>query len=555
MAGGGFGSKPAVAGVSRFQVRLPDGVRMPSGLAAPQMAISPDGRNLVFAAGAPGGKSYLWIRSLDSFATQRLARTDGAEFPFWSPEGQNVGFFADNKLKKIALSGGSPQSICDAQSRSGGTWNREGMIVFGGSAGLMRVSSAGGSPAPATLLDQGRGEVSHMWPQFLPDGKHFLYLVRNSTPEKDGIYVQALGAAEKTLVLATSVRALYTPPGYLLFVREGTLFAKRMHPNRFQLSGEPLPVAADATATERTGRAGFTVSGNGVLVYRSSVGVTGKRLAWYDRDGKRIGLVGEPADYDQIALSPDEKRLAVARPEKLGAASLWVIDLAGEISTRLTFDAQDRIGYPVWSADSHRIAFHNLKNGGMEEILLATGARTVLTRGSAIPQDWSPDGRLLAFIDSDSKKLSLLDFLSERKPLAIIETPYEFSEACFSPDGRRIAYTSKQSGREEVYIASMPSFTDKRQVSSEGGRRPIWRRDAAELYFIAPGGKLMAAEIKPGNGLDPILTKPLFSIVASSTGLQYAVADNGRKFLINEIPQTDDEQLNVVLNWTADLKH
>jgi Tol biopolymer transport system component len=526
---------------------------MPSGVAAPQMAISADGRKLVFAAAGPGGKPFLWIRPLGSFNPQRLDRTDGGEFPFWSPDGQSIGFFADHKLKKVAASGGAPQTICDAPPGGGGTWSRDGTIVFAGTAGLMWVPSSGGLPSPVTILDQSRSETSHMWPQFLPDGKHFLYLARSTDSEKSGIYVQEIGSAQKALVLKSIFRALYAPPGDLLFVREGTLFAQHLDLRRFQLTGEADAVAPDINFTERTGRTGFTVSDNGVLVYRSSMGVTGKRLTWYDRDGKRLASIGGPADFDQIALSPDEKHVAVARPERIGASSLWLIDLANDSSRRLTLDPQEWLAFPIWSNDSQRIAYRNVKNGGLEEIALSSGAKTVLVASHADPQDWSSDGRLLAFVDADTKKLSLLDFLSERKPLAIIDTSFEFSDARFSPDGRQIAYTSRQSGRPEVYIASMPSLAEKRQISNGGGSRPMWRKDGKELFFISEDRKLMVAGMQTGNALNAPIVKPLFPLLVSASGAQYAVAGDGQKFLVNEIPQTDAEHLNIVLNWTADI--
>jgi serine/threonine protein kinase/Tol biopolymer transport system component len=556
LLGAWFWPKSQPPQATRFLVPLPNDTVMPSGPAAPQLELSPDGRTLAFTAGT-AGKSSLWLRPLNSFVAQQLDRTDGAQFPFWSPDGQSIGFFAERKLKRIALSGGPPQTICDSPNLGqGGTWNRDGIIVFSGAptgAGLMRVAATGGLPEPLTALDQARGEYAHMWPQFLPDGQHFLYLARSQDPDKSGIFVQKIGSAEKVPVMKGLLRAVYTPPGQLLFVREGTLFAQSFDAKRFQLSGEPKAVAVDINYAETTGRTAFSVSESGALAFRSTAFSGGRHLAWYDRHGKSLGYLGEPGRYYQIALSPDERRLAVVRGENSGQSSLLTMDVATGILTRLTLDPQETIvGFPVWSPDSERIAYK--RPNGIAEIAVNSGARTVLMAENAYPEDWTLDGRSLVLLDLNLRTARMLDRGGDSKSRTILESPFEKSGFRISPDGRQIAYASFDTATSEVYVAALPDFTGRRQVSSGSGLHPVWRKDGKELFFLAPGRKLMAAEIKPGAAIEFTTPKPLFSVVMAGIGSQFAVTADGR-FLCSEIPLIESEQLNVVLNWPADLKH
>jgi Tol biopolymer transport system component len=320
-------------------------------------AISPDGRRLAFVAADSSGKPRLWVRPLDSLAPQPLPGTDGASSPFWSPDSRFIGFFADGKLKKTDVSSGSPQTLCDAQNNRGGTWNRDGVIAFAPTArgALYRVSAAGGDPAPLTTLDQ--SENSHRWPQFLPDGRHYLYLNRQ---EKSGIYVGSLDSKETRRIVDTDFNAAYAPQGYLLFVREAALMAQPFDAGKLELTGEPTQVAEQVRLTTDL-NSHFTGSENGVLVYQSGGEIADSQLAWHDRAGKQISTVGPPGNYASIWLSPDETRVAIGREER-SIENIWLIDIARNTPTRFTFDPAFDVN-PIWSPDGSRIVFGSGRNG------------------------------------------------------------------------------------------------------------------------------------------------------------------------------------------------
>lgn len=553
--GGWFRSPPPDMGAVRLVLQLPEGTRLAPGPYAPQIAVSPDGRELAFSDLEQGKGRFLWIRPLGSLSAQQLDKTENAELPFWSPDGQFIGFFADNQLKKIPFSGGSAQTICAASGGDGAAWNHDGIIVFAPNyqrGPLLRVPASGGPATPATTLDQTRGEFSHSWPQFLPDGKHFLYFASSHNRENSGIYIQQLGSQERTLVLNTQLRAAYTALGLLLFVREGALFAQKLDLKRFQLQGEPAAIAEDVIANETNGRAVFAVSDNGVLVYKGG-GVAINQLRWYDRAGKPLGNVGEPARIEQMALSPDEQRVAVSRSDGK-SSNIWVMELASGIFTRLTFDSPVLDSMPVWSPDSQRILF-NRSSKGIWQIVVASGATSVLydDNTAMYPASWSRDGRFLLFTEPSGARVSLLPLSGERKPQIVLDTPFQKRRPHFSPDGRWIAYASHESGRSEIYVRSFPSFGEKRRVSQSGGFLPIWRKDGKELFFIGTDNKLMAVDIQAGSKIEPGIPKSLFPARTMAIGDQYSVTADGKRFLVNERLNTT-EHISVVLNWTAGLR-
>jgi len=419
----------------------------------------------------------------------------------------------------------------------------------------MRVPVAGGIPSPVTTLDKRRGENNHSWPQFLPDGRHFLYFAHSQDAEKSGVYVQDLGSQEKKLVLKNLLRAAYAS-GHLLYVREGSLLAQKFDAANWRLDGEPVAVAEDVTSNESNGRAAFALSANGVLAYRTGGAAGLKQLTWYDRDGKRLGTVGEQGRYGQIALSPDEKRVALARAEATRAMfNIWVLELGNGVLTRLTFDPAESNGFPLWSRDSQRIAFSNQPKGGIFDVAVASAARSPLVEDKAAcyPEDWSPDGRFFAWDECSFRKLSLLSLSGERKSQVVLDNPFTKHGYCFSPDGRWMAYTSDQSGIFEVYVASIPSFAEVRKVSNGGGNYPRWRRSGSELFFVAPDRRLWAAEIKGASQMEPVAPKPLFLMQIGGIGAQYGVTADGKRFLVNELYQTSDQQTVVVVHWDADL--
>jgi eukaryotic-like serine/threonine-protein kinase len=538
-------------------------------------ALSADGRQLAFVATAEG-VPRLWVRPLDQVTAQPLAGTEGASYPFWAPDGRAIGFFADGKLKRIDLGSGVPQVLADAPSGRGGTWNRDGVVVFaptaiiGGLHPLMRVMSTGGTPVAATRHAPGQG--SHRWPQFLPDGRHFLFFMAYGRPETQGIYVGTLDGGEATRVLSAETAAVYAPPGALLWVRQGVLVAHRFDPANGVVTGEAIPIAQAVGSDEGVLRGAFAVA-TGVLAHRAGGGER-RQLVWVDRAGIARGTVG-PADEGGLSnpeLSPDGRRVAVNRTMQ-GNTDVWLIEVGRGVASRFTFAASND-GFPLWSPDGRRLVFGSepkgvydlvekpLSGGGDEQPLLVTAE-------PKNPLAWSPDGRLLLYATQHPKTgtdLWALPLAGERKPFPVVQTPFEEVTGQFSPDGRWVAYQSNESGPMQIYVRPFPGPGGQWQLSTTGGKQPRWRPDGKELFYVAPDARLMAVPIAAGadnQTLEAGAPVPLFSTrLASGANVpggvmsrpQYAVASDGR-FLMNvAVEGAIAPPITVVLNWDAALK-
>jgi Tol biopolymer transport system component len=414
----------------------------------------------------------------------------------------------------------------------------------------MRVSAAGGVPTAVTALE--KDEMWHSGPQFLPDGRHLLYFAVNKEAENGAIYVQDLGSAKRVLVLKNTTRGVWAPPGYLLFIREGTLFAQRMAAKTFHLEGEPRAVARDVAFNQRNGRNAFAVSQNGVLAYRSAASRI-RQLIWYDREGRPLGSVGKPGEFMDPSLSPDEKSVAmsVGTPGKLDT---WVMDLTSGVMTRMTHDSQESLhSTPAWSPDSQRLAITQITTG-IQEIALASGKVTPLAKEFLIVQDWSPDGS--SILCTAGSRLSLLPLTGAARLQTILDTPYSKGGFRFSPDGQYVVYVSNESGQDEVYVASFPTFAAKRKISSSGGDYPVWAKGGKEILYLAADGALMSAEIRAGSNLAAGTPKLLFKSSGSDLG-GFAVTADGSRLLINEpVQKTEGEspEITLVLNWTAGIR-
>ena len=527
-------------------------------------AISSDGRKLAFASSAER-RGQLWVRELDSLAANAVAGTEGANDPFWSPDGRAVAFFAAGKLKKVELRGGPAVVLCDALQGRGGTWSPNGTIVFAPNTNgpLYRVPSTGGNPTPVTTLDQSREEVSHRFPWFLPDGHHFLFTGRSTDPAKNAIYVGDTESNQQRRIAPVSSNAAYAPPGFLLFVRERVLMAQFFNARSFQLSGEPFPIAEPVDFITGNVQGSFSVSQNGTLAYYSAGAGLNSRLTWFDRGGKALGNVGPAGSYFAPALSPDGGTLAAdILDSQTGTYDLWLYDLARNTGSRFTTDPKHD-DHPIWSPDGTRIAFSSDRKGHYdlyqksvngaekEELLLESPL-------PKFPSDWSKDGRFIVYYQLDPKTKFDLWLLprsgdaGSRKPVPLLQTPFNESWAKISPDGRWLAYTSDETGSSEVYVQSFPSLGGKWKVSVDGGSRPVWRRDGKELFYIGTNLKLMAATVKPGSSFQTSSSKPLFDTRLTSSRL-FDVSQDGRFLVINPIEEPTPP-MTVVVNWNSKIR-
>ena len=546
----------------KFTVLPPDKAFV---LGAP--VVSPDGRRIVFAASFDG-KNQLWVRDLDATTPRPLAGTEGVTsgaYPFWSPDSRYLAFNVGGKLKKIDAAGGPTLTLCDFTNPQGGTWSRQDVILLGGAiTGLMRVAAAGGTPTPAIELDA-RGETSHRWPVFLPDGRHFLYLARSSDQEKTGVWVGDLESKTRRRVVAVDSNAVFDPRGFILFVRENTLMAQPFDSGRLETTGDAFPVAERVDYTTSNNQGHFSLSQTGVLAYNSGGAMGGQRLTWFDRAGKVLGTVGPPGSMRQPSISPDGGRVAVDRLDpQTGAYDIWLHDLAHSTDSRFTFDPKDDL-YPSWSPDGSRVVFISNRTGqwGLyAKPASGTGKEELLFESSDLKIDtnWSRDGKFVVF--SDTGRKTQVDIWVLPNPLgdAAARKPYEFvNTAAFefggrlSPDGKYLAYGSNESGIMQVYVQSFPGREGKFQVSTNGGTRPVWSRDGKELFYLAPG-KMMAVDVKTLASFEHGLPKPLFDLLVDNTS-RFDVSPDGKRFLV--VASGGDSaaiSLMVVLNWQAGVR-
>ena len=546
----------------RLSLGLPEGVTLHRNWHPfEHIALSPDGQTLAFAATDAAGRNFLWIRSLSSSEAQRIEQTDGALLPFWSPDSQYIGFWAGAKLKKVRLSGGVPEVIYNVPEIAQGAWGPDGTILFARAVNspILRISPTEGTVTPVTSLLP--GQVSQMWVQFLPEGRHFIYLARTSLTSSDPgakIYAQSLDGGEPTLLLASQSRAMAVRD-YLLFAQDQNLFAQRMDWRTLRKIGEPLLLARNVAASPAyLGTSEFTASQNGVLIFGSATGSSFDQFNWYTRDGSVIGSFEPMIDFEQFTLSPDGKHLALNSFHQHATGSLWLIDLTTNTTTPLTTDPHAQSD-PVWSPDSRYVAFNLLPNGGSDPPFLVQKIEIGTQQPQAIygdndrhwVEDWSPDGRFL--LTHDTKTFSIIPVTGDTKPKPLYSSEFLKDEFHLSPDGQLLAWGENRTGKWEVYVASFPSFQDIKQVSLAGGAQPRWRGDGRELFFIDPQGKMMSATMERGAPLKIGTPRKLFDtwLTPEPNINQYAVTEDGLKFLVLEPRKGFLETYSVVLNWPA----
>ncbi len=529
--------------------------------------VSPDGRRVVFAAMDGFGRRQLWLRRFEALAAEALPGTDGASFPFWSPDSRAIGFFADGKLKRIDLGAGSPLTLCDAHAGRGGAWSPQGVILFAPTtqSGLHQVPAGGGVPTEVTGI-AGTPFQSHRWPQFLPDGRRFLFHAVRREPDgadRSEVFLGALGVREPRPIMRASSQAQYSA-GHLLFVRDRTLWAQPFDLQSETLGAAPSAVAHDVLEDPTIWRAIFSASDSGALVYQT--GVAGTQLTIYDRDGHEVGPVGERGIIFDVNASPDGTRVAVNRGEP---ADIWVYELSRGTSLRLTFDARNET-LPVWSPQGDRLAFNQSQPDGTVSVLEvpASGGqpREIVPAGETSVTDWSPDGRMLLLRHGPPVASPGDIWIGPATPGAspsgaLLQTPFAEYHARFSPDGRWVSYVSNESGRDEVYVMPfLPPGEDdtpvqpaRVRVSTAGGVLPRWRRDGRELFYMAPDLRLMSAAVDgAGRSLAVRSIAALFPMSPKAVGWVYDVLPDGQRFIVNAVGDEGRRPLVLVTDWTRE---
>jgi serine/threonine protein kinase/Tol biopolymer transport system component len=532
------------------------------------LTVSPDGRQVAFLALGADGVNHIFIRSLESSDAHEVAGTDYALGPFWSPDSRFLGFFANNSLKIVDVDGGPVQRVCDASTPGpAGTWSRNGVILFTSGEkdrpGIHRVSLPRGSATPVRVAVEGDRDTQFGNPVFLPDGRHFVFRRVKSNSAVGDLFAGSLDSSQDRLLISGAANAIYTPPGYLVFRRGDTLLTQPFDSTTLTLTGEAVAIAHGIGYNPFGGRTMFSVSAD-TLVYRPRAA---RQLVWFDRSGHREGTVTTAGGVVSPALSPDGSRLAMTRPDPAtGTSDVWVMDLHRGVSSRLP-SSSGNSSLPIWSPDGEHLLFGSNRDGGQPKVFQidASGAHAAsLMAGPGSPRDWSHDGHFILYANTPKLFAASAAGIDAARPL---ELPFTApgaggtGAATFSPDGRWIAYSSNESGQDQVYLRAFPTGEHKTQVSSGGGTEPRWRGDARELYYLASDGHIVAVSITPHRDtLDIGPPRPLFPTQAAGLTLgilgfyQYAVTRDGQRFLVNEpVQQESTTPVIAVVNWRAAL--
>lgn len=550
----GAGPAPVSQDVIRLAQLPPAGTLLMSG-----GVLSPDGRQMAFIArDRASGKRHIWVRPLSSSDATRVEGTEGASKPFWSPRADALGYFVSNNLMVVSLADDRPRRITSAiVGPNGGSWGAGDFILFADSGrGIYAVPAQGGQPAQVTTIDPG-SEVSHAWPQFLPDGRRFLYSVLSKDLNKRGTWIDSVNADESgRLLLRGAVGGVYAPSGHLLYVDHGALIAESFNPLSLEFSGAPRIVARNVPEPQLPSVDPVSVSGT-VLSFRTSSGPP--QLTWFDRSGRRIETLPTPMLFHNPALSSDETMLLVAGPAS-DEPGLWLVDLDRKVSTRLE---PDGLG-PVVSRDDRQVAYisrggleiraRNLVGQSNERLLFEDDRRKTV-------QDWSPDGRYLVFSRMDAQSgldLWMLPLTGSDRPIPFLATPANERQASISPDGQWIAYTSDESGTLEVYVQEFPGLGSKRTLSVGGGVGPSWARGGAELFYLSTDRRLMSVEFGPAGPRAPGRPAPLFNPPLAGDVWQarnyYVASRDGQRFLFNAIQDAESIPITVMVNWLTEAR-
>jgi Tol biopolymer transport system component/predicted Ser/Thr protein kinase len=554
--------RPVDERVVSLEIDPPEGARFVIGTLG-GFALSPDGKTAAYIASSDG-KRWLWVRRLDSVTARMLPGTEGASYPFWSPDNKSVAFFTSSKLLRVDVAGGAPLLICAAIQGRGGAWSNEGQILFATlGSGLFQVPASGGAPSVLTTPNASRGELVHRWPQVIPGGR-FLCWVRSDKPENTGLYAGSLAKPAGLVRLLTADSGVLYVAGnddkdYLLWVRGVTLLAQEFNVGSLKLVGDPHPLADPVASIGANGQMNVAASATGFLLYSSSN--TSSQFTWFDRAGKPLGVVGEPGEYGPFRLSPDGRRAAVAR-----RSDLWLLEMDRGVSTRF---ASNSVGtmFTVWSPDSRTIVYNK---GGMfsrDSTGAGTEQQVAETPNIQAPTDWSRDGRVLMYLEvapGVPRSLWTLavspdgTLAAGAKPKPYLRTGFNAIWGRFSPETnpRWVAYQWDESGRDEIYIQSFPEPRSPTRISTEGGQYPQWGPEGRELYFLSPDNKLMMVSLKLGaDSVEPSAPQELFPLPTNAVSFSpYEVAPDGQRFLVRATPQQFAQPLTVIVNWPALLK-
>ncbi len=529
------------------------------------LTLSPDGKTLAFVTTAADGSRQIWLRGLGEMTARSVPETQGASYSFWSPDGGSLGFFADGKLKTIALRGGSPRVLADAPSGRGGSWGTDGSILFAPniSSPIHRVPSSGGKPEPVTHYDP-KTETTHRWPMFLPDGRHFLYISRVRTKgstELGNLMLGTIGSLDARLLIEDATNALYVEPGYLIFGRTANLYAWRFDAKSLKLSGQAAPIVPDKMSFwEPKNFIPFTASNDGTLIYLPEA-TRPSELRWYDPQGRMLAALGSPGYLNFASVSPDGRKVAYVRGEAPNSLNdIWIRDLDFNRAYRLT-QQSGLYAFPMWSPDSGRLAFLMQPKGVPDLYVMALNAgaeirpiyasNTWKTLGC-----WTPDGKgiLVASQDPETNEdIILVPVEGGGEAKTIVHTPFAETEPQVSPDGSRMAFISDQSGRPEVYLRNLQGEPGQWQISTEGGRNPRWRADGKELTYASGDGWLMRVTIQPGVDPHPGNPARIFQLPEIPDSIAPILEDmtrDGQRFLLN-VPTTSRTSIafHAILNW------
>jgi Tol biopolymer transport system component len=570
--------------VMQFDVPLPQTVSYERFF---RMSLSPAGQYVAIVSlivgDIPSGR--IWLHSLYSGTTSLLRGSEGAEWVSWSPDSREIAFSTKSALKRASIAGGPPQTVCNRQAVGPIAWNRDGVILFcpGENNPLYKVSANGGEPRALTKLDQSRQETAHMSPYFLPDGRQFIYLAWSDKPENRASYLGSLDSPSVKRIHGGEQPLVFAPSGYVMFIRgtnsdfpysrdlgsvpiqtSGVLMAQRLDIRKAEMFGDPMVLVESVSQL-----GSLSASENGILTYVPGFGPMRTQLVWFDRSGKRLGTVGEPADYSNPAISPDQEMVAVGkRDPETGTRDIWVIDLPRGTSSRLTFDPADDLS-PTWSPDGARIAFTSNRKGHRQIYVKAASGvgedqMLVESADDESIEDWSADGQYLVW-GSDPTGYEWLFSLKDHKTLPLLQEKYRQDQCRFFPDAnqppRWIAYSSFETGARQIYVRSLTGVLSgsggKWQISTAGGSEPTWRRDGKELFYLN-GNKLMVVEVNgDGESFHAGIPKQLFEtrLTPELRRNRYVVSSDGKRFLVNALVEEQERAtFRVVLNWPGLLK-